>query len=124
MHERPLQKSLQKFAEENFSNKYYACLHGQTKKINLLALAVRRHRWPFTRPFAKSELIILDGLEKYMETKEAEKFRETLKTLMTSEEMAMQAKKLPLGARYMQFFSSKVKFAFASKCHLHDWYTL
>ena len=101
MHERPLQKSLQKFAEENFSNKYYACLHGQTKKIKLLALAIRRHRWLFTRPFAKLELIVLDGLEKYVESKGVEEFRDALKKMMTSEEMAMQEKKLPLGARYV-----------------------
>lgn len=100
MHEKQLEASLLKLAEENLSDKYYACLHGDIKKIKLLALAIRRHRRTFTHPFAKSELIVLEGLEKYMESRGVEEFREALKKVISTEAMAVQEKKLPQGARY------------------------
>ena len=95
-----LEKSLQKFATENFSDKYYACLHGETKKIRPLALAVKRRRSVLARPFAKSELIILEGLEKYVESKGEEEFREALNAMATEEELIMPNKN-SLGARYV-----------------------
>lgn len=98
MREKPLLKSLQKFAEENFSDKYYACLHGEIQKINVLALAIQRQRWVFTPPFAKSEVIILEGLEKYVDSNGAEEFRKELEKKITGEE-EMEGKQIDLGAR-------------------------
>ena len=100
MHNEPLLKSLLKFAEENFNDRYYACLDGEIKKIKLLALAIRRHRRTFARPFAKWEVIVLEELEKYIESKGVEEFREALEKVISTEEIALQEKKLPLRARY------------------------
>ena len=100
MNKKQLQASLLKLAEENFSDKYYACLHGEIKKVKLLALAIRRHRRTFTRPFAKSEVVVLEGLEKYMESKGEEEFREALEKVISTEEIAVQEKEFPQGARY------------------------
>lgn len=95
-----LKKSLLKFAEEIFGEKYYASLHGETKKIAPMALIVKRHRSVFSGPFAKSELIILEGLEKYVESEGKEAFREELDAMITEEELPLMQNKLSLEARY------------------------
>ena len=94
------EKSLQKFAAENFSDKYYASLHGETNKIRPLALVLKRHRSFYERPFAKLELIILEGLEKYVKSEvEAKAFHKALEAMITKEELVMQSK-ASMGARY------------------------
>ena len=94
-----LEKSLLKFAEENFSDKYCAALHGETKRINPLALVVKRSRSMFKRPFGKNELIILEGLEKYVEGEGEEAFCMALNKMITEEGLNMEPK-CSLGARY------------------------
>ena len=94
-----LEKSLLKFAEENFSDKYCASLHGETKRIRPLALIVKRQRSLFKRPFGKNELIILEGLEKYLEEEGEEKFCKALNKIITEEELVMEPK-CSLGEKY------------------------
>ena len=95
-----LEKSLQKFAAENFSDKYYASLQGETKRIRPLALIVKRHRSILKRPFGKNELIILEGLEKYVEGEGVEEFCMARNKIIAEEEgMGMEPKVSP-GERY------------------------
>ena len=95
-----LEKSLLKFAEENFSDKYYASLHGETKRIRPLSLTVKRRRSMFKRPFRKHELIILEGLEKYVEGGGEEGFCKALNRMITEEGLVMESN-LSLGERYV-----------------------
>ncbi|KAL9985267.1 hypothetical protein ACROYT_G007647 [Oculina patagonica] len=92
-----LGKALLRFGEENFSDKYFASLHGETTRITPLALAVKKPRPFYARPFAKSELIILERLEKYVKSTEQKAFCEALNAMITKEELVMQGK-LSLGA--------------------------
>ena len=96
-----LEKSLLKFAEENFSDQYCASLelHGENKEIRPLVLVVKRHRSMFKRPFGKSELMILEGLEKYVEGKGDEEFCKALSKMITEEGLVM-GPKCSLGERY------------------------
>ena len=94
-----LEKSLLKFAAENFSDKYCACLHGEINRIKPLALIVKRHRSMFKRPFGKHELIILEGLEKYVEGKGGEELCKALNKIIAKEGLAIEPK-LSLGERY------------------------
>ena len=94
-----IEKSLLKFAEENFSDKYWAALHGETKRIRPLALIIKRHRSMFKRPFGKHELIILEGLEKYVEGERGEEFCKALNKIIAEEGLAMEPKH-SLGKRY------------------------
>ena len=94
-----LEKSLLKFAEENFSDKYCASLHGETKRIRPLALIVKRHRSMFKRPFGKHELIILEGLEKYVEGEGGEEFCKALNKIVIEEGLVIEPK-LSQGERY------------------------
>ena len=93
-----LEKSLLRFAEENFSDKYCASLHGETKRIRPLALIVKRHRSMFKRPFGKHELVILEGLEKYVEGEGGEEFCKALNKIIAEEGLVMEPK-LSLGKR-------------------------
>ena len=94
-----IEKSLLKFAEENFSDKYCAALHGETKRIRPLALIIKRHRSMFKRPFGKHELIILEGLEKYVEGEGGEEFCKALNKIIAEEGLVMELKH-SLGKRY------------------------
>ena len=88
-----LGRSLQKFAEDNFRGKYSASIHGECTRIRPLALVVKRRRSTFKRPFGgKSELIILEGLEKYVEGGREEEFRKALNAVTTEESMVMEQK--------------------------------
>ena len=60
-----LEKSLLRFTEENFGDKYCASLDGENKKIRPV-----KRRSMFKGPFLKNELlhVILDGLEKYIDS--------------------------------------------------------
>lgn len=94
-----LEKSLLKFAAENFSDKYCACLHGEINRVKPLALIVKRHRSMFKRPFGKHELIILEGLEKYVEGKGGGEFFEARNKIIAEDGLDVEPK-LSLGERY------------------------
>lgn len=53
----------------------------------------------FKRPFGKHELIILEGLEKYVEGKGGEEFCKALNKIIAEEWLAIEPK-LSLGERY------------------------
>ena len=100
----PLQnmgKTLLKFAEENFEGKYFAFLDGENKRIRPLELAVKRRRPLWKRPFAKNELINLEGLEKYVEGEGEEQFCRALNAIITEEELFIKKPKVSHGAWYV-----------------------
>ena len=94
-----IEKSLLKFAEESFSHKYCASLHGENKEIRPVALMVKRHRSMFKRPFGKRELIILERLQKYVEGEGEEEFCKALDKMITEEGLVMEPKS-SRGERY------------------------
>ena len=61
-----IEELLRRFARENFNGKYVPLLHGQSKITNPLSLMIKQKRPIWKIPFAKDELIILAGLEKYV----------------------------------------------------------
>lgn len=91
----PLQmlgKSLLKFSEKNFSGKYSASIDGECTRIRPLALIVKRRRSMLKRPFGKSELIIREGLEKYVEGGREEEFCKALNAMITEESLLVEPK--------------------------------
>ena len=94
-----LEKSLLKFAEESFGAKYCVSLPSVTERIRPLALIVKRQRLMFKRPFFKSELIILEGLEKYLEGDGEGGFCKALNEMITEEKLVMEPKSSQ-GERY------------------------
>ena len=81
-------KLLRIFAQETFGEeKYYPVFHGEMKTTKPFALVVKRPRCIWKRPFAKTEFVILDGLEKYVKTEEVHKFLDEVKKKVTPEDL-------------------------------------
>ena len=79
---------LRKFARENFGDdKYSPVLYGETKTTKPLALVSKRPRSIWKRPFSKQEIILLDGLEKYVVHENKETYLEALKSKIIQEEV-------------------------------------
>jgi len=94
-----IEDAIRKFAQENFSHKYFPVLHGETDKIQPLALVVRQHRPLWKRPFAKSEIVILAGFERYVDEAVQETVCESITPNIRDEELSMK-QKVDMGARY------------------------
>ena len=90
-------KLLRMFARENFGSgdKYYPVLYGESGTTKPLALTIKRPRPIWKRPFSKSEMIILDGLEKYVESEKKETFHEVVKTKITQESVLVKDRFAP-----------------------------
>lgn len=97
-----LEEGLRKFAQENFSHRYYPILHGESEKIQPLALAVRRPRSIWKRPRGKYEIIVLAEMAKYVQGDEKEGdekatiFRDFLKS-QVKEEMFQSKPTIDMG---------------------------
>jgi len=91
--------SLRRFAQENFSDKYFPILHGETSNVKPLALVVKQRRSIWKRPFAKLEMVILAGLESYVESGAGKSFLESVKSKITKEEF-LKTQKVGMGSRY------------------------
>lgn len=91
--------AIKKFAQENFSHKYFPVLLGESDKIQPLALVVKQHRPIWKRPFGKSEIVILAGFEKYVEDGAEQTVQESITSKIQDEELPVK-QKIDLGARY------------------------
>ena len=89
-----IEEAIRKFVRENLSHKYFPVIHGDTNKIQPLALAVKQHRPPWKRPFAKSEIVILAGLGRYVKDGAQKTVCESIRTNIRDEEL-----KFDMGAR-------------------------
>ena len=94
-----IEDAIRKFAQENFSHKYFPVLLGETDKIQPLALVVKQHRSIWKRPFAKSEIVILAGFERYVENGAEEAVRKSIKSNVRDEELSVK-QKIDMGSRY------------------------
>ena len=83
----PIEEVLRAFAEENFSggSNYYPVSHGETKSIKPLAIAVKKQRSVFKRPFAKSEFIVTAALDDYVVKDKREEFTEAVNSTLLKE---------------------------------------
>ena len=94
-----IEETIRKFAQENFSHKYFPVLNGETDKIQPLALLVKQHRPIWKRPFAKSEIVILAGFERYVEDGAQETVCKSIESNLKDEELSMK-QRVDMGARY------------------------
>ena len=88
-----------KFSKENFGDaNFLPLLHGHSKTAKPLALLVKRKRSIWKRPFGKKEIIILDGLEKYVDSNEND-FLKDVKSKIKKEQLIEKGSDAP-AARY------------------------
>ena len=94
-----IEDAIRKFAQENFSHKYFPVLHGETDKIQPLALVVKQHRPLWKRPFARSEIVILADFGRYVKDDGQKAVCESITRNIRDEELSVK-QKVDLGARY------------------------
>lgn len=83
----PIEEVLRAFADENFNRRnYYPVSHGETKSIKPLAVAVKKQRSVFKRPFAKSEFIVTAALDDYVVKDKREEFTEAVNSTLLKED--------------------------------------
>ncbi|XP_068744474.1 uncharacterized protein [Montipora capricornis] len=90
-----IEELLHKFSKENFGDpNYLPLLHGHSKTAKPLALLVKRKRSIWKRPFGKKEIIILDGLEKYVDSNEND-FLKDVKSKIKKEQLIEKGSDAP-----------------------------
>ena len=83
----PIEEVLRAFAEENFDgSNHYPVSHGETKSIKPLALAVKKPRSVFKRPFARSEFIVTAALDDYVVKDKREGFSQAVSSTLLKED--------------------------------------
>ena len=94
-----IEELLYKFSKENFGDpNFLPLLHGHSK-TKPLTLLVKRKRSIWKRPFGKKEIIILDDLEKYVDSNEKD-FLKDVESKITKEQVIEKGSDAP-AARYV-----------------------
>ena len=94
-----IEEAIRKFAQENFSQKYFPVPQGETDKVQPLALVVKKHRSIFKKPFAKSEIVILAGLQRYVENGAQKIVCQSISSKIQDEELSVK-QRIDMGSRY------------------------
>ncbi|XP_068708072.1 uncharacterized protein [Montipora foliosa] len=90
-----IEELLHKFSKENFGDpNYLPLLHRHSKTAKPLALLVKRKRSIWKCPFGKKEIIILDGLEKYVDSNEND-FLKDVKSKIKKEQLIEKGSDAP-----------------------------
>ncbi|XP_068710956.1 uncharacterized protein [Montipora foliosa] len=90
-----IEELLYKFSKENFDDpNLIPLLHGHSKPVKPLTLLVKRKRSIWKRPFGKKEIIILDGLEKYVDSNE-NVFLKDVESKITKEQLIEKGSDAP-----------------------------
>ena len=72
-----LEQALREFAQQNFGadgEEFYPVDQGNTRKVQILALMAKKPRSVFLRPFKTNSLVLLAGLETYMNQSKKEEY--------------------------------------------------
>lgn len=91
-----IEQLLRGFARQNFSEHYVPVLHGQLKITNPLSLMIKQKRPIWKIPFAKDELIILAGLEKYVSSDSENRYREAVSSKIIKEQVMEKGRDDPV----------------------------
>ncbi|XP_068710961.1 uncharacterized protein [Montipora foliosa] len=83
-----IEELFHKFTKENFGDpNYLTVLHGHSMTAKPLALLVKRKRPIWKRPFAKEEIKILAGLEKYVNSNHEEDYLKDVESKIKKEQL-------------------------------------
>ena len=97
-----IEELLRKFSRENFDDvNYMPLLHGHSETTKPLSLIIKRKRPIWKRPFAKDEMTILAGLEKYVSSDCAKGYKDAVKLKVMAEQVIEKGKTAPVD-RYKQ----------------------
>ncbi|XP_068744477.1 uncharacterized protein [Montipora capricornis] len=83
-----IEELFHKFTKENFGDpNYLTLLHGHSMTAKPLALLVKRKRPIWKRPFAKEEIKILAGLEKYVNSNHEEDYLKDVESKLQKKQL-------------------------------------
>ena len=99
-----IEELLRRFARENFSGPYVPLLHGQLTIANPLSLMIKQKRPIWKIPFARDELTILAGLEKYVSSDSENWYREAVSSKIIKEQKMENGRDDPVN-RYKDFIN-------------------
>jgi len=93
-----IEELLLRFSRENFGDaKYVPLLHGHSETAKPLSLIIKQKRSIWKRPFAKNEIIILDGLENFVSSDCEIEYLEAVK-LNVIEQVLEKGKNAPVNS--------------------------
>ncbi|XP_068710953.1 uncharacterized protein [Montipora foliosa] len=91
-----IEELLYKFSKKNFGDaNYLPPLPGHSKTAKPLALSVKRKRAIWKRPFAKKEIKILAGLEKYVNSNHEEDYLKDVESKIKKEQLIEKGSDAP-----------------------------
>ena len=99
-----IEELLRRFAQENFNNDYVPVLPGQSRIANPLSLMIKQKRPIWKIPFAKDELTILAGLEKYVSSGSESWYREAVSSKISKDQRMEKGRDDPVN-RYKDFIN-------------------
>ena len=93
-----IEELLRKFSRETFDDaRYMPLLPGHSETSKPLSLLIKQKRSIWKRPFAKDEIIILDGLEKFVSSDCEKEYLEAVKLKVIEEQVMERGKNAPMG---------------------------
>ena len=102
-----IEELLRRFARENFGHaNNVPVLHGHSETAKPLSLIIKRKRSIWKRPFAREEMIILGGLEKFVSSDCQKKYLGAVKSKVIEEQVMEKGKNDPVD-RYKAFINQK-----------------
>lgn len=102
-----IEELLRKFSRENFDDaNYMPLLHGHSETTKPLSLIIKRKRPIWKRPFAKDEMTILAGLEKYVSSDCEKDYEDAVKLKVMAEQVIEKGKTAPVD-RYKEIIKKK-----------------
>ena len=71
-----VEQALREFAQQNFGDgeEFYPVHQGNTQEVQILTLMAKKPRSVFLRPFKTNSLVLLAGLETYMNRSKKEEY--------------------------------------------------
>ena len=110
-----IEELLRKFSKENFDDaNYMPFLHGHSETAKPFSLVIKQKRSIWKRPFAKDEIIILAGLEKYVCSGCEKEYLEAVKSKVIEEQVMEKGKNAPVD-RYKEFSNKRMKYYFENQ---------
>ena len=92
-----IEELLRKFARENFDDaNYVPLLHGHSGTPKPLSLIIKQKRPIWKIPFAREEIIILAGLEKYVSSDSEKEYLEGVVSKVIEEQVIEKGKNDPV----------------------------
>ena len=102
-----IEELLRKFSRENFGDATYVpLLHGRSKTAKPLSLIIKRKRPIWKHPFAKDEIIILEGLEKFVSSDCEKDYLEAVESKVVREQVVEKGKNDSV-VRYKDFINHR-----------------